>query len=102
VRSNANQRHNPEHLLDARFAQNLKVRNWRAGDRFWPSNRKEPKKIKELLQDCRLTGVEKKYWPVIASGGEVIWVRGMGVRRDCRALSGTGILITEPARSKNS
>jgi len=24
------------------------------------------------------------------------------VRRDCRALSGTGILITEPARSKNS
>ena len=102
VRSNANQRHNPEHLLDARFAQNLKVRNWRAGDRFWPSNRKEPKKIKELLQDCRLTGVEKKYWPVIASGGELIWVRGMGVRRDCRALSGTGILITEPARSKNS
>jgi tRNA(Ile)-lysidine synthase len=102
VRSGENQRYNPEHLLDERFAQNLKVRNWRAGDRFWPSNRKEPKKIKELLQDCHLTGVEKKCWPVIASGEEVIWVRGMGVRRDCRALSGTGILITELARTKNS
>jgi tRNA(Ile)-lysidine synthase len=102
VKGGASERYNPDHLLDVRFAQNLKVRNWRAGDRFWPSNRKEPKKIKELLQDCHLTGVAKKCWPVIATGEEVIWVRGMGVRRDCRALSGTGILITEQTRTKDS
>jgi tRNA(Ile)-lysidine synthase len=77
------------------------VRNWRAGDRFWPVNRKEPKKLKELLQDRHITGAEKKCWPVIASGEEVIWVRGFGVHRDCRALNGTGILITEQALTKD-
>jgi tRNA(Ile)-lysidine synthase len=97
----ADQRCHPDHLLDERFAQNLKVRNWRAGDRFWPSNRGAPKKIKELLQDRHITGTEKKCWPVIASGEEVIWMRGFGVRRDCRAPNGAGILITEEAQTKD-
>jgi tRNA(Ile)-lysidine synthase len=101
VTNGAGERYNPAHLLDARFAQNLKVRNWRAGDRFWPSNRKEPKKIKELLQDRHITGAEKRCWPVIASGEEVIWLRGFGVHRECRALNGTGILITEQAQPED-
>jgi len=101
VNSDDDAGYNPAHLLDARFAENLKVRNWRAGDRFWPVNRKEPKKLKELLQDRHITGAEKKCWPVIASGEEVIWVRGFGVHRDCRALNGTGILITEQALTKD-
>lgn len=94
--------HNPDRVLDARFAENLTIRNWRAGDRFWPVNTKTPKKIKELLQDRHVTGEEKKRWPVIASGNEVVWLRGFAVRRDCRALNGTGILITEqPLISKD-
>jgi tRNA(Ile)-lysidine synthase len=101
VPNEAGEGYNPAHLLDIRFAQNLKVRNWRAGDRFWPCNRKEPKKVKELLQDRHITGAEKKSWPVIASGQEVIWLRGFGVDHDCRALNGTGILITELARTKD-
>ena len=101
VANDPDQRHGSDHLLDVRFGQNLKVRNWRAGDRFWPSNSKEPSKIKELLQDHHITGAEKKRWPVIASGEEVVWVRGFGVGRDCRALDGTGILITQQALTKD-
>jgi tRNA(Ile)-lysidine synthase len=85
-----------EGLLDPAFARRrLVVRNWRTGERFWPAHSKEPKKIKELLQDRHITGEQKKRWPVIASGDEVVWMRGFGVRRDFRAKSEEGILIRE-------
>ena len=86
--------YNPEHLLDGKHAQeNLIVRNWRAGERFWPAHSKEPKKIKELLQNRHITGDEKKRWPVVACGAEIVWVRGLGVRADLRAKDGAGVLI---------
>jgi tRNA(Ile)-lysidine synthase len=97
------QRYNPDGLLDMRFAGNgLVVRNWRAGDRFWPSHTKEPKKIKELLQDRHVTGEEKRRWPVIASGDEVVWLRGFGVGRDVQAKSDQGVLIREESLDKES
>ena len=92
------QRYNPQHLVDARFAKRgLVVRNWRAGERFWPAHTKEPKKIKELLQDRHITGDEKQLWPVIASGDEIIWVRGLGVRRDFQSSGPTGVAINDVA-----
>ena len=85
-----------EDILESSFARReLVVRNWRPGERFWPAHTKEPKKIKELLQDRHITGDEKRGWPVIASGDEVVWMRGFGVRRDLRAKNGRGIRIRE-------
>src|SRR6266700_3345728 len=92
----ANDADRREDMLESSFAQReLVVRNWRSGERFWPAHTKEPKKIKELLQDRHITGEEKSGWPVIASGDEVVWMRGFGVRRDFRAKNGAGILIRE-------
>ncbi len=92
----AGEGYNPETLLDWKHTRyGLIVRNWHAGERFWPSHTKEPKKIKELLQDRHITGDEKKRWPVVASGKEVVWVRGLGVRRDLQAKDGNGVLIQE-------
>jgi tRNA(Ile)-lysidine synthetase-like protein len=54
----------------------MRVRNWHAGDRFWPAHTSQPKKVKELLSDRHVTGVEKKIWPVIEAGGELVWMRG--------------------------
>lgn len=83
-----------EPLLNPRFATSgLVVRNWHPGEQFWPAHTKQPKKIKELLQDRHITGPEKKFWPVVASGNEIVWVRGLGVRRDFQAKDNTGVLI---------
>jgi tRNA(Ile)-lysidine synthase len=73
--------YNPDHLLDAAMVSNeLRVRNWRAGDRFWPAHTKAPRKIKELLEQRHLRGAERKLWPVVVSQvvtqEEVVWVRG--------------------------
>ena len=78
VKSGSNRAgYNPDCLLDpAQLSHELLVRNWRPGDRFWPAHTKGPKKIKELLQEQHITGSDRKIWPVVASGDEIIWVRG--------------------------
>lgn len=54
----------------------LIVRNWRPGDRFWAAHTKSPRKIKELLQERHVPQEERKVWPVVVSGEEIIWMRG--------------------------
>ena len=69
--------YNPDHAFDpGLLPKKLTVRNWRAGDRFWPAHSKAPKKVKELLQERKLAGRERKLWPVVVSGQEIVWVRG--------------------------
>lgn len=85
-----------EGLLASEYtSRGLVVRNWRPGDRFWPAHSKAPKKIKELLQDRHITGDEKRRWPVLVCGDEVVWMRGFGVRRDFKAKDATGVLICD-------
>jgi tRNA(Ile)-lysidine synthase len=96
VSGNAAEGYNPEGLLDrALLAPELKVRNWRPGDRFWPAHTKAPKKIKELLQERHLTGAERKLWPVVVSGTEVVWVRGFPAPGRLRSVNDKAILIRE-------
>lgn len=85
----ANAGYNPEHLLDGESLHApLKVRNWRAGDRFWPRHTKSPKKVKELLQERHLPRAERSLWPVIVSGEEIVWVRGFPVAARFAARAG--------------
>jgi tRNA(Ile)-lysidine synthetase-like protein len=98
----ANEGDGPDDLLESSFAKReLVVRNWQMGERFWPVHTKEPRKIKEILQGRHVTGDQKKSWPVIASGGEVVWMRGFGVRRDFRAKANRGVLIRESTLERN-
>jgi len=90
--------YNPEHLLDrTRLDQELRVRNWRPGDRFWPGHTKAPKKVKELLRERHLSGSDRKLWPVVVSGADVIWMRGFAVpsQFQARAEGREAVVIRE-------
>jgi tRNA(Ile)-lysidine synthase len=89
--------YNPEHLLNQELlCKELSVRNWRPGDRFRPPHTKSARKIKELLQERHLSGAEKRSWPVVVSGGEVIWVRGFAAPVALRPKNGDqAVLIRE-------
>jgi len=91
-RSNQDQLLNP--LL---VSKALAVRNWRPGDRYWPVHSKGPKKIKELLQERHITGPDRKLWPVVVSGKEIVWVRGLPgpAQFQPKEESGEAILIRE-------
>jgi tRNA(Ile)-lysidine synthase len=89
--------YNPGHLLNSSLlSKELRVRNWRPGDRFWPAHTKSAKKIKELLQEHHVTGAPRKTWPVVVCGDEVVWVRGFAVPASHQVKDrGEGILIRE-------
>jgi len=57
-------------------ATRLIVRNWQAGDRFWPGNSRSEKKVKEILQQLKVPARERRLWPVVSAGDTLIWVRG--------------------------
>jgi tRNA(Ile)-lysidine synthase len=96
ISGNAAKGYNPGDLLDrSLLTAELKVRNWRPGDRFWPSRTKVPKKIKELLQERHVTGPERKLWPVVVSQTDVIWVRGFPSPKGLLAQRDEAVLIRE-------
>lgn len=77
-------------LYLGRMPKQVVIRNWRAGDRFWPAHTAEESKVKELLSDRQVTGAEKKLWPVaIAEGCGLVWMRGFAVPAIFRAPAGT-------------
>jgi tRNA(Ile)-lysidine synthase len=75
------------------------VRNWRAGDKFFPAHTQSPRKVKELLQPGRLgpefSPAQRKAWPVIESAGQIVWMRSFPVAQDFASNSGDGVLIEE-------
>jgi tRNA(Ile)-lysidine synthase len=89
--------YNPEQLLDAENLPGLlRVRNWRPGDRYWPAHTKSPKKIKELLQERHVAQPERRAWPVVVSGDEIVWMRGFPLPAKVRGKAGrAAILIVE-------
>jgi tRNA(Ile)-lysidine synthase len=98
VSGKAAEGYNPEDLLDRTLlAPELKVRNWRAGDRFWPAHTKAPKKIKELLQKRAVAGPDRNRWPVVVSGTDVVWVRGFSAPGQLRRknVDNKAVLIRE-------
>jgi tRNA(Ile)-lysidine synthase len=88
-------------LLDlGRMPKEVLIRNWRAGDRYWPAHTAAAKKVKELLTERHATGAEKKLWPVaVAEGCGLVWMRGFAVPAAFSAPPGaaTAIWIREIA-----
>jgi tRNA(Ile)-lysidine synthase len=89
--------YNPQQLLRADLLpQQLIVRNWRPGDRFFPPHTKRPKKIKELLQDRHIAQPERRLWPVVVDGDVIVWMRGFPVPARFQAKAGeAAVLIRE-------
>ena len=95
--------YNPDQLLNPDSLPGLlRVRNWRAGDRFWPAHTKSPKKIKELLQQQHVEQPRRELWPVVVAE-DIVWVRGFPAATKYQFKGhGPAILITERPFAGNS
>jgi tRNA(Ile)-lysidine synthase len=75
----------------------LALRNWRPGDRLQPAGSNRVHKLKRLLNEKGVSRWERNGWPVLTSGGEIIWARGLGVAAKYAANeeTRTALLIDE-------
>jgi len=75
----------------------LVLRNWRPGDSYRPHGRRRAHKLKQLLHSSRVAGRARQGWPVLTSGGSLVWARGLPVAEEFAAGPDTkaGIVIAE-------
>jgi len=73
------------------------LRNWRPGDRLRPQGHRNAHKLKRLLNEKHVSRWERDGWPVLTSGGDLVWARGFGVAAEFAANERTraGIVIAE-------
>lgn len=57
----------------------LKVRYFRAGDRFWPQGAPGLRKLQDFLVDLKIPRWLRPHLPLVESAGQVIWVPGLRV-----------------------
>ena len=87
-----------EMVLDPeRLRSPLVLRNWRPGDRLRTSGHQNAHKLKRLLNEKHISRWEREGWPVLTSGGVLVWARGLAVATDFAADERTrsGIVIAE-------
>jgi tRNA(Ile)-lysidine synthase len=85
-------------VLDADLLRSpLILRNWRPGDAYRPRGRRHERKLKSMFLAGRVPSGERMAWPVLESGGRVIWAQGMPAAEDFRARESTrtGVVIEE-------
>jgi tRNA(Ile)-lysidine synthase len=75
----------------------LVLRNWRFGDKLQPAGHQKAHKLKRLLNKKRISRWARDGWPVLTSGGVLVWARGFPVAAGFAAdeRTRTGILIAE-------
>jgi tRNA(Ile)-lysidine synthase len=75
----------------------LVLRNWRPGDRLRPLGHRSAHKLKRLLNEKHVSRWERDGWPVLTSGGDLVWARGFPVAAEFAANERTraGIVIAE-------
>jgi tRNA(Ile)-lysidine synthase len=84
--------------LDADLLRSpLILRNWRPGDAYRPRGSRHELKLKSMFLAGRVPSGERTAWPVLESGGRVIWAQGMPAAEDFRAGENTrtGVVIEE-------
>jgi tRNA(Ile)-lysidine synthase len=63
--------------MDAqKLTRRLFLRNWRAGDQFRPLGSRKMRKLKELFRQQKIPLNQRRLWPVVVCGDEIVWVRG--------------------------
>jgi len=75
----------------------MALRNWRPGDRLHAQGHRSAHKLKRLLNEKRISRWERDGWPVLTSGGVLVWARGFPVAAEYGANERTraGIVIVE-------
>jgi tRNA(Ile)-lysidine synthase len=80
-----------------RLRSPLVLRSWRPGDTLHALGRQHAHKLKRLLNEKRVSRWERDGWPVLTSGGVLVWARGLPVASEFAADESTraGIVIAE-------
>ncbi len=79
--------------LKAELAEPLILRGWRPGDHYRPVGRSRDQKLKEMFQHARIPSWRRHAWPILESGGKILWAREFGVAEEFDATGRNGPVL---------
>jgi tRNA(Ile)-lysidine synthase len=85
-------------IIDCQTVQwPLKLRSWRPGDSYRPHGHLGVRKLKRLFAQSRVPRSSRDGWPVLISGGHLVWVSGYPIAEDFapRDDTRTALLVVE-------
>lgn len=77
------------------------VRGWMAGDRMRANLTASSRRVARFFDDARITGPERKGWPVVVLGEEVVWIPGVRRGHAATARSGGPHVVISCERDNN-
>lgn len=80
-------------LTDAGLIRPLYVRNWEPGDQIHRPGHTRPEKLKALFGEYRILLWERRHWPVVVCGEEIIWTRQFGCAAKIKASGSEEALL---------
>jgi tRNA(Ile)-lysidine synthase len=72
----------------------LEIRNWRPGDQYQLKGRAGEEKIKTLFQKACIPRWERRHWPVLTDGSQIVWARQFGVAAPFAANSASKMVLS--------
>ncbi|MBL8228158.1 MAG: tRNA lysidine(34) synthetase TilS [Bryobacterales bacterium] len=76
-----------------RLHQPLTMRFWLPGDQYRPVGAAGPEKLKHLFQSRKVPLWERRFWPIIENGKEIVWSRGFGPAAGLQASRSSGQVL---------
>jgi tRNA(Ile)-lysidine synthase len=71
----------------------LELRNWRPGDQYRPVGHANEEKIKVLFQEARVPVWERRNWPILTIGEDIVWARRFGPASSYAATLGSRSVV---------
>jgi tRNA(Ile)-lysidine synthase len=68
-----------------RLPATLELRGWRPGDQYCPAGRAHRQKVKEMFQTARIPSWQRRDWPIVSNGSQIVWARGFGAAAEFTA-----------------
>lgn len=81
---------------------NLKIRNWRDGDRMQPFGLNGTKKLSDMLRERRIAASERENILVVTDEAGILWVIGLARSERTRMLPSTAPTVTISVAERSS
>lgn len=79
--------------LKAELASPIILRGWRPGDHYRPVGKSRDQKLKEMFQSARIPSWRRRTWPILESGGKILWAREFGAAEEFSANGRRGPVL---------
>jgi tRNA(Ile)-lysidine synthase len=80
-------------LAESDLGRLMVLRSWKPGDHYHPKGKPRDQKLKDMFQEARIPSWRRAGWPILESGGKILWAREFGAAEEFAAAGQSGPVL---------